>query len=38
MQRHMGRQGDNVFKGVGYGLLLSAAITAGWVITIVALF
>lgn len=38
MQRHMGKQSDNVFKGVGYGLVLSAAITAGFVVAIVALF
>ena len=38
MQRHIGEQNENVFKGVGYGLLLSAAISAGWIVIIVALF
>lgn len=38
MQRHVNGQGDNVFKGVGYGLLFSAAIAAGWILAIVAFF
>lgn len=38
MQQQMGGQGKNVFKGVGYGLVLSAAITAGLVAAIVTLF
>lgn len=36
MQRHIGRQNGNVFKGVGYGLLLSAMITVGWIAAIAA--
>lgn len=38
MQRRLGRQDDNVFKGVGYGLVLSAVIIAGWAVTLAALF
>lgn len=38
MHKHMSGQGGNVFKGVGYGLLLSAAIAAAWVAAIIALF
>ncbi len=37
MQRHIGEQNSNVFKGVGYGLLLSVAITALWIIALAAL-
>ncbi len=38
MQRRTSDQNGNVFKGVGYGLLLSAAITACWVTAFIALF
>ena len=38
MQRHVSGRNDNVFKGVGYGLLLSAAIAAGWALAIIAIF
>ncbi len=37
MQRNIGEQNSSVFKGVGYGLLLSVAIAALWIIALVAL-
>lgn len=38
MQRNIGDQNGNVFKGVGYGLLLSGAITICWVALVSAIF
>jgi hypothetical protein len=36
VQRHIGRQNGDVVKSLGYGLLLSAMITVGWIAAIAA--